>query len=68
MSAFKNPQVKLVTGFLSDMSKGLMLGAIIGQWSIPDLEIGKRIFISINWYILALFSLGLALYLAKYEQ
>lgn len=61
-------QIETIVNFCSDMAKGLMLGAIVGQWSIPDIELPIRILMSANWFILALLSLFFAVFLAGYEQ
>ena len=65
---FKPNQIKVLVGFCNDMAKGLMLGAIVGQWSVPEVEWPIRVIISISWYLLALLSLAFALFLQRYDQ
>jgi len=67
MKSFKKPQIKILTGFLGDISKGLMLGVVIGQWSIAGIETYNRVLISITWFAWSLLCLHLAVFLAKYE-
>lgn len=57
----------MLTSFLGDMSKGLMLGAIVGQWSIPGMDNSYRILMSVTWFVWALLSLYFAISLAKHE-
>jgi ABC-type glucose/galactose transport system permease subunit len=67
MKSLKKSQIKLLTGFLGDIAKGLMLGVVVGQWSIANIEIYSRVAITIIWFAWSLLCLHLAVFLAKYE-
>ncbi len=60
-------QYRILSGFCSDVSKGLVLAAIVGQGVAGELSVVSRILTTLFWVGVALLLLYFALFFSRHE-
>lgn len=65
MLSLESGQFKVLADFFSDLAKGLILAAVIGQGFVSEISGLARAIFSIFWITFACVSLYLALYFSK---
>lgn len=63
---FNAKQIKILSSFLNDISKALMIAVILGQGYIPTNNIYDKVYVNVFWFCMSIFFIILAMIISRH--